>query len=167
MVHWNFTFAIQFHTIFDVVISELGLHIEWKNGDYAKTAPFNLKKLLNKINELNRGDKHYILVIDELVVNNDGIDFSLLELDFPNITVLVSVNPAAYFMTKEVVIKPPSRKNVLEVQLTTKHRNSYQIAVLIVHINKFYKDKGGAQCSSPLVSRKKIRKICHCTHHFV
>ena len=97
-----------------------------------------------KLNAKNNGKKHIIILLDEVIVNHDCIDFSGLRLDYPFITIIIAVNPAGYDLTKEVVIKPPSRKNVWAVQLKSKHRNSYQIAVLIAHINKFLKDQGGA-----------------------
>ena len=111
---------------------------------YTKTAVENLNKLFAKLNEMNRGKKHIIILLDEVITNKDCIDFSGIRLDYPFITIIIAVNPAAYELTKEIVIKPPYRNNVLAVQLKSKHRNSYRIAVLIAHINKFYNDNGGA-----------------------
>ena len=107
-----------------------------------KPAVENLNKLFARLNEINKGKKHIIILLDEVQVDLDCIDFSELRLDYPFITIIIAVNPAGYQLTQEVVIKPPSGKNVLAVQLKSKHRNSYQIAVLIAHINKFYNDTG-------------------------
>ena len=111
---------------------------------YARPAVENLNKLFAKLNEINRGKKHIIILIDEVIIDYDCIDFNELQLDYPFITILIAVNPAGYYLTKKVVIKPTSRKNVLAIQLMTKHRNTYQIAKLIAHINKFFKDEDGA-----------------------
>ena len=119
----------------------MDVEIDTDRGTYTKTAVENLNTVFAKLNELIKGKKHIIIVLDEVIINYDCIDFSGLRLDYPSITIIIAINPAGYFLTKEVVIKPPSRKNVLAVQLKTKHRNSYQIAVLIAHINKFYKDR--------------------------
>ena len=111
---------------------------------YAKPAVENLNKLFAKLNEINNGKKHIIILLDEVIIDLDCIDFSELQLDYPFITIIIAMNPAGYELTQEVVITPPSSKNVLAVQLKSKHRNSYQIAVLIAHINKFYIDNGRA-----------------------
>ena len=118
----------------------MNIYIELDGSLYVKPAVQNLNKLFSKLNEMNRGKKHIIILLDEVIVNFDCIDFSELQLDYPFITIIIAVNPAGYELTQEVVIKPPSRENVLAVQLKSKHRNSYQIAVLIAHINKLYKD---------------------------
>ena len=120
----------------------MNIHVEIEGRWlYGKPAIDNLNKLFVKLNEINKGKKHIIILLDEVIINYDCIDFSELHLDYPFITIIIAVNPAGFDLTKEVVIKPPSRKNVLAVQLKSKHRNSYQIAVLNAHINKFYKDK--------------------------
>ena len=113
-------------------------------GLYTKTAVENLNKLFAKLNEINKGKNHLIILIDEVIVNYDCIDFSGLQLNYPFISITIVVNPAGFYLTKEVVIKPPARKNILAIQLKTKHRNSYEIAVLIAHINKCFKDFGRA-----------------------
>ena len=113
-------------------------------GIYIKTAVEKLNQLIAKLNEMNRGKKHLIILVDEVIIDHDCIDFSGLRLHYPFITIIIAINPAGYYLTKEVVIKPPSRKNILAIQLKSKHRNSYQIAVLIAHINKFYQDNVGA-----------------------
>ena len=116
----------------------MDIQIEYDDrGIYAKTAIENLNKLFAKLNDMNRGKNHLIILIDEVIINHDCIDFSGLQLDYPFITIIIAINPAGFNLTKEVVIKPPSKKNVLAVQLKSKHRNSYQIAVLISNINKF------------------------------
>ena len=119
----------------------MGIHIELDGSLYVKPAVENLNKLFAKVNEMNKEKKHIIILLDEVIINYDCIDFAELQLDYPFITIIISVNPAGYDLTKEVVVKPPSRKNVLAVQLKAKHRNSYQIAVLIAHINKFYNEE--------------------------
>ena len=124
----------------------MNIQIEIKGASlYAKPAVENINKLFSKLNEINnKGKKHIIILLDEVIINYNCIDFSGLQLDYPFITIIIAINPAGYNLTKEVVIKHPSRKNVLAVQLKTKHRNSYQIAVLISHINKFLNQEGGA-----------------------
>lgn len=119
-------------------IIEMDIHVEFtSNYNFAEPAVENLNKLFAKLNEMNRGKKHIIILLDEVMIHYDCIDFSALQLEYPFMTIIIAVNPAGYELTKEVVIIPPSRKNVLAVQLKAKHRNSYQIAVLIAHINKF------------------------------
>ena len=60
---------------------------------------------------------------------------------YPFINVLITVNPAGFDLTKDVQMTAPSGSNVLAVQLMTKHRNSFQIALLLAHANKFFNDK--------------------------
>ena len=93
---------------------------------------------------MNKGKKHIVILLDEVIINHDCTDFSGLQLDHPFITIILAINPAGYDLTKEIVIKPPSKENVLAVQLKTKNCNSYQIANLIAHINKLSKEKGGS-----------------------
>lgn len=125
-------------------ISELGIYIEHEDGIFTKQAVENLNKLFAEIDRQNKGKRHIIILLDEIIVNFDCLDFSTLKLDYPNITVIMAINPAAYNMSKEVLIREPSGSNVLAVQLKTKHRNSYQIGVLLAHINKFIKDQEDA-----------------------
>ena len=120
----------------------MDIHLDLQYGIYSKTAVENLNELFSKLNEINRGKKHIIILLDEVMIHFDCINFSEIQLDYPFITIIIAINPAGYDLTKEVVIKPPSRKNVLAVQLKTKHRNSYQISVLIAHINKLFNEKG-------------------------
>ena len=122
---------------------DLGIEIEYDGTFYTKTAVENLNKLFSKIKEQNKFKKQYIILLDEIYIGNDGMDFSDLHLIFPFINILMAINPAAYNMTIPVNITSPSGNNILAKQLFTKHRNSFQIAVLLAHINKFYKDKDG------------------------
>ena len=99
-----------------------------------------MNKLFKKINEKNHGQKQYIILIDEIIVNYDCFDFSILQLIYSFINVLMAVNPAAFSLTKPFEITSPPGSNVLAKHLITRHRNSFQIAVLLAHINKFLKD---------------------------
>ena len=111
---------------------------------YAKPAVENLNKLFKKINEMNCGRKQYIILVDEIADNYDCFDFSTLQLTYSFIHVLMAVNPAAYNLTKPVHITFPFGSNVLAKQLITRHRNSIQIAILLNHINKVYRDANDA-----------------------
>ena len=123
---------------------ELGIDFDLKGGLFAKPAVENLNKLFKKINEINQGKKQYIILLDEVILNNDGMDFSELQLISSFINVLIAINPAGYYLTKPVQITSPSGSNVLARQLFTRHRNSIQIAVLLAHANKFYRDTNDA-----------------------
>ena len=125
---------------------ELGVQIDVQSNGriLAKPATENLNKLFKKIHEVYGQKRHIILLIDEVIVNYDDFDFSLLQLMYPFIHVLIAVNPAGFSLTKAVRIIAPYGNNVLAVQLMTKHRNSYQIALLLAHANKFYKDDNDA-----------------------
>ena len=101
---------------------------------------FNLNKLFKKINEINQGRKQYIILLDEVILNNDGMDFSELQLISSFINVLIAINPAGYYLTKPVQITSPSGSNILAKQLFTRHRNS----TLLAHVNKFYRDTNDA-----------------------
>lgn len=121
---------------------ELGIPIESDDrGLYTRIAVENMNKLFAKLNEMNKGKKHIIILFDEVIINHDCFDFSGLRLNYPFISIIIAVNPAGVFLTKDVEITPPSWNNILAVQLKTKHRNSYKIALLIVHINKFYNEE--------------------------
>ena len=107
---------------------------------FAKSATENLNKLLEKIHGNNQEEKkQIILLIDEVVVNFDNLDFTLLQLMYPFIHILIAVNPTGFFLTKALQIIPPSGSNVQTVRLMTKHRNSFQIALLLAHTNRFYR----------------------------
>ena len=128
-----------------MIFNFLELDIEYDDKSFfEKTAVENLNKLFAILNQMYRGKKHLIILLDEVIINHDCTDFSGLQLDHPFITIILAINPAGYDLTKEIVIKPPSKENVLAVQLKTKNCNSYQIANLIAHINKLSKEKGGS-----------------------
>ena len=84
------------------------------------------------------------------------MDFFDLKLIYSFINVLMAVNPAGYNLTKLVEIMSPLGSNVFNKQLFTRHRNSYQIAMVLAHINKFYKYRNigykclGAENDTPL-----------------
>ena len=90
---------------------------------------------------MNGEKRQYIILLDEILVNNDGMDFSEVQLIYSLINILMAVNPAGFYLTKTVEITSLSGNNVLPKQLFTRHRNSFQIAVLLAHINKFYKER--------------------------
>ena len=113
---------------------ELGIDFQYEQT----TAVENLNKLFKKINEIDQEKKQYIILLDEIIINNDGMDFSELQLIYPFINILMAINPAGYDLTKPIQITSPSGSNVLAQQLFTRHRNSFQIAVLLAHINKHY-----------------------------
>ena len=126
-----------------IFFPELGVEIEMQSNGrkYEKRATENINKLLRKLFDMNKQQKHIILLIDEVVINYDDFDFSLLQLMYPFIHILIAINPAGFSLTKAVKIISPSGSNVLAVQLMTKHRNSFQIALLLAHANKFFNDE--------------------------
>ena len=102
-----------------IFFPELGVEIEMQSNGrkYEKRATENINKLLRKLFDMNKQQKHIILLIDEVVTNHDDFDFSLLQLMCPFINILIAVNPAGFSLTKAVQIIPPSGNNVLVRQL--------------------------------------------------
>ena len=78
-----------------------------------------------------------MILLDEIIINHDGMDFSELQFMYSFINILMAINPAGFYLTRPVQITSPSGSNILAKQLITRHRNSFQIAVLLAHINKF------------------------------
>ena len=115
----------------DVELKDLSL--------FAKPAVENLNKLFKKINEINQGKKQYIILLDEIIINHDGMNFLELQLIYSYINILMAINPAGYYLTKPVEITSLSGRNILAKQLFTRHRNSFQIAVLLAHMNNYVK----------------------------
>ena len=77
---WHFNFA------------ELDIQIDYDDrGLYTKTAVENLNKLFARLNEINRGKKHLIILLDEVIINHDCIDFSGLQLVYHNITIIIAI----------------------------------------------------------------------------
>ena len=76
---------------------------------YTKPAVENLNKLFARLNEINRGKKHLIILLDEVIINHDCIDFSGLQLVYHNITIIIAINPAGLKMSYRVTLSNPKR----------------------------------------------------------
>ena len=87
--------------------------------------------------------KKYIVFIDEIMVDFDCLDFSVLknlEALLEDIDLLWAFNPAAFDMTNEYgdIKFPLSLDGALVKRLRTKYRNSLQIGILLAHVNYFF-----------------------------
>ena len=104
---------------------------------YVSPAVGNINKLIEKIDK----SIHHLIVIDEILVKFDCLDFSELLINFLTIHLYMAVNPNGYSMTKPFVVIPPIGDNVFARRLRSKHRNCYLIAVLLSHVNYFLNQK--------------------------
>ena len=99
-----------------------------------------MKKIYHKC---KNGGKRYILFIDEIMVDFDCLDFSVLaELEelLKEIDLLWAFNPAAFDMSYDYneVKFPTSIERALVKRLKTKYRNSFQIGNLLLHVNGIF-----------------------------
>ena len=105
------------------------------NGLYSKQACHNANTLLRKINSQTPDGSHCIVVIDEITADRNGSDLSEILNGIDKLIVLMAINPAAFEFTIDFTIIPPTRVDVVWLQLKTRHRNAFQIATLLCHYN--------------------------------
>ena len=105
------------------------------NGDlYEKTAPEIMNALLRKIDQQSKEGMQHIVLGDELTADKNGDNFTNC-LECVNKTVsLMAVNPAAFEMAKEMNVQAPEGENVTAERMVTKHRNSFPIGNLLIHL---------------------------------
>ena len=92
--------------------------------------------------------KRYIVLLDEMAAEffescPDYIAFfEEIYERFPLVNIIMAVNPSGNRMTIPLSIEPSEHisNKVLEMQLLTRHRNSYQVAAFLVHITYMYND---------------------------
>ena len=84
-------------------------------------------------------DSYNILLIDEIMstkVNEEFniADWSALNTSLSNVDFLVAMNPQGNTFDAEFTIVPPKCTNTLSCQLLAKHRNGYEIGILLEHL---------------------------------
>ena len=106
---------------------------------YEKKAADNINILLKKINDQSLKDGiQYISMFDELNADGNGSDFSKALDKVMRPLVLMGVNPASSRSPAELDFQEPDNPSTSSFRLKTKHRNTFQIAVLLIHYNHSY-----------------------------
>ena len=101
---------------------------------YEKKAADNINILLKKINDQSLKDGiQYISIFDELNADGNGSHFSKALDKVERPIVLMGVNPASSRSPTELDFQEPDNPSTSSFRLKTKHRNSFQIPVLLIH----------------------------------
>ena len=81
-------------------------------------------------------DFHWIVMIDEIKFLNDNYDLSQLKLKYPNVDIHLAINPIGDYCTFPFnPIFPNEEENTIIEKLKNCHRNSLEIALLLLHLN--------------------------------
>ena len=89
-------------------------------------------------------DQHNILLMDEIRPTNDKSftvhrsDWSKIDTSTKNIDFLIALNPRGEDFRCTYQVIPPKDPNTLSQQLFHRHRNCYEIALLIEHFKPIF-----------------------------
>ena len=100
-------------------------------NDLIKTIRFKLK--------LDRYYSQWIVFLDEIQIWNDQDDFHHLLLGDEEIDVIAALNPILRQSTKTYNPKFPAHKDTVVVQMKSRHRNSYKIALFLLHLKHYFR----------------------------
>lgn len=81
---------------------------------------------------------HNILLLDEIMSFNENeqfdiADWSDLDTFRTNIDFLIALNPQGLKFNRNYSVLPPNKSNTLSQQLFNRHRNGYEIGILLEH----------------------------------
>lgn len=116
---------------------------------YSKQATEYINELIKSIEQKNSENLQYITLMDEITGDKNCWQYSKLNLRGIKNHLLMAVNPATYETDGKYSLEPPNGDNICDRRLTTKHRNAFPIANLLIHYNDFnYKNDNSYQCLS-------------------
>ena len=116
--------------------------------------------LLDALQERARNQgKHILLFVDEMMAHFfmkwPGYEnFKRVMMNYKCVHLYMAVNPAGDALSHPLNIGPfiDNSRNLLTMQLQTRHRNSFQIAAFLVHLTYLYNDESfrvNYKCLSP------------------
>ena len=107
-------------------------------------------------------DSHTILLVDEIMSSSEGAkaDWSQLITDRPNIDVILALNPQGIGGDVNFqVIPPPTSKKVLAKQLLMKHRNCFEISLLMEWLKHLIHLKDGKLQSPSILDPSRDKEL--------
>ena len=100
-----------------------------------------IKSMMTAISSIYH-DYHNIILIDEVLPSNekelenynyDSFDCSTLDISFKNLDLLMAINPSGRAFGNRFRVIPPKNSNTITQQLLVKHRNSFEIFLILEH----------------------------------
>ena len=115
------------------MIIEIGFKINVINW----AACVNINNLIEAFSKMN--EFHWIVMIDEIKFYLSNHDLSQLELKCPNVDIHLAINPTSegYFGQPFNPIFSTEDENTIIEKLKNCHRNSLEIALLLLHLNAY------------------------------
>ena len=93
----------------------------------------NLNNFLKALSSLS--DFHWIVMVDEVKFIRNRYDLRELKLQTPNVDFHFAINPNGEWCDKPFDPVFPEEKNTIIRKLDCPHRNSIEIAILLLHLN--------------------------------
>ena len=79
----------------------------------------------------------WLVVVDEAQMRQNQLDLSDLNVSFENFHILVAISPLIIGAKKLTKSKFPVNENTLVIKLLSRHRNSEEISIFLLHLKSF------------------------------
>ena len=127
------------------IFTEFDVDITDDEGLYDTPLHENLNALIDAIEEDGDDDVIHILMMDELTFDRDANNLNKVNFKGKKTHVVMGINPAGSRCKRPFGVVFEKQEGVLEMRLTTRHRNALRIAVFLTHLNQYYLNRATFQ----------------------
>ena len=110
---------------------------------------------MRKKNEEECRKCHWIMLIDEVQIWRNQINFSSLKVHFTDISIFMAINPTIINSTKYDFVQPDHESTLCET-LTFKHRSSTEISMFLLHFTRYHNSTTSCSVESDSYNFKSI-----------
>ena len=110
---------------------------------------------MRKKNEEESRKCYWIMLIDEVQIWRNYINFSPLKVHFKDISIFMAINPTVIKSAKYDFLQPSHESTLCET-LTFKHRSSTEISLFLLHFTKYHNSTTSCSVESDNYNFKSI-----------